>query len=101
MDKAARQITEIDKLKFMLLFDEELTTASGLDDAIIGVGVCCGQPLVVIYSVDQVIKILMDRDGMTNDEAIEFFEFNIEGAWTGVITPVGMYPISRDDLQVH
>ena len=77
MDKAARQITEIDRLKFMLLFDEELTTASGLDYAIIGVGVRCGQHPFLIYSVDQVIKILMDRDGMTNDEAIEFFEFNI------------------------
>ena len=72
----------------MLFFDEELTTASGLDDAIIGVGVRCGQPPVVIYSVDQVIKILTDRDGMTNDEAIEFFEFNIEDAWTGVTTPL-------------
>ena len=58
----------------MTYFQEELTTASGLDDAIIGVGVRCSQPPVVIYSVDRVIKILMDRDGMTNDEAIEFFE---------------------------
>jgi len=76
-------------------------TASGLDDAIIGVGVRCSQPPVVIYSVDRVIKILMDRDGMTNEEAIEFFEFNIEGAWVGDATPVWMYPISGDDLQVH
>ena len=85
----------------MLFFDEELTTASGLDDAIIGVGVRCGQPPVVIYSVDQVIKILTDRDGMTNDEAIEFFEFKIEGAWTGITMPVWMYPILGDDLQIH
>lgn len=43
----------------------------------------------------------MDRDGMTNAKAVEFFEYNIEGAWTGVTTPVWMYPISGDDLQVH
>ena len=61
----------------MLVFDEELTTASGLGDAIIGVGVRCGQLTIVVYSVDRVIEILMARDGMTNDEAIEFFEFNI------------------------
>ena len=85
----------------MLLLYEELTAASGLDDAIIGVGVCCGQPPVVVYAVDRVIEILMARDGMTNDEAIEFFEFNIAGAWTGVTTPVCMYSISGDDLQVH
>ena len=76
-------------------------TAAGLDDAIIGFGVLCGQPPIVVYSVDRVIEILMARDVMTNDEAIEFFEFNIEGAWTGVTTPVWMYLISGDDLQVH
>lgn len=64
----------------MLLLDEELTTASGLDDAIIGVGFRCGQPPIVAYAVDQIIKILMDRDGMMNAEAVEFFEFNIEDA---------------------
>ena len=58
----------------MLLLDEELTTASGFDDAIIGFGVCCGQPSIVVYSVDQIIKILMDRDGMTNAEAVEYCE---------------------------
>ena len=85
----------------MLLFDAELITASGLDDAIIGVGVRCVQPPVVIYSIDRVIKILKNREGKTNDEAIEFFVFNIEGVWTDVTTSVWMYPISGDDLQVH
>ena len=85
----------------MTYFEEELTTASGLDDAIIGVGVRCSQPPVVIYSVDRVIKILMDRDGMTNEEAVEFFEYKIEGAWVGNATPVWMYPISSNDLRVH
>ncbi len=99
--KSVRQITELARLRFIRLFDEELTTASGLDDAIIGVGVRCGQPPIVVYAVDQIIKILMDRDGMTNPKAVEFFEFNIESVWTGNCTPVWMYPISGDDLQVH
>ena len=43
----------------------------------------------------------MTRDGMSNDEAIEFFEFNIEGAWMGDTTPLFMHPASCDDLQVH
>ena len=72
----------------MLLLDEELTTASGLDDAIIGVGFRCGQPPIVVYSVDRVIEILMDRDGMTNAEAVEYSEYNIESVWTGNFTPV-------------
>ena len=72
----------------MLLFDAELTTASGLDDAIIGVGVRCGQPPIVVYAIDQIIEILMDRDGMTNAEAVEFFEYNIESVWAGNCTTV-------------
>jgi len=79
----------------------EFTTAAGLDAAIVGVGFRCGQPPVVIYAVDRVIEILMDRDGMTNDEAIEFFSFNIEGAWVGSATPVWMYHASGADLTTH
>ena len=43
---------------------------------------------VLVYSVDKIIEILIDRDGMTEEEAIEFFEFNIEGAYMGRMTPV-------------
>ena len=53
------------------------------------------------FTFDRVIEILMDRDGMSNDEAIEFFTFNIEGAWVGELTPIWMYPASGSDLQVH
>tara|TARA_Y100000588_G_scaffold194170_1_gene208267 strand:+ start:716 stop:874 length:159 start_codon:yes stop_codon:yes gene_type:complete len=51
--------------------------------------------------VERVIEILMDRDGMSNDEAIDFFTCNIEGAWFGELTPIWMYPASGSDLQVH
>ncbi len=30
----------------------------------------------------------MERDGMTDEEAIEFFEFNIKGAYMGEGTPL-------------
>ena len=45
----------------------------------------------VIYSVDQVVRGLVERDGMTPDEAIEFFNFNIECAYLGEYTPIYMY----------
>ena len=28
------------------------------------------------------------RDGMTQEEALEFFEFNVVGAWVGEQTPI-------------
>tara|TARA_R110000744_G_scaffold65259_1_gene134085 strand:- start:5602 stop:5835 length:234 start_codon:yes stop_codon:yes gene_type:complete len=46
---------------------------------------------VLVYSVDKIIEILIDRDGMTEEEAVEFFEFNIEGAYMGRMTPVYVY----------
>ena len=63
-------------------------TADGLDDAVLGIGYRCSKEPLLVYSVDKVIEILVRRDGMTPDEAREFFEFNIGGAWMGEGTPI-------------
>ncbi len=68
--------------------DDELLFADGFDDAILGVGTRCGQPTIVIYDRAKCIAILVKRDGMTHDEAEEFFAFNTEGAWVGERTPL-------------
>jgi hypothetical protein len=70
-------------------------TADGLDAAIIGVGTRCSKEDLVVYDVDKVIGILMDRDGMSRDDAEEFFAFNIEGAWVGEQTPIWMHPLQE------
>tara|TARA_Y100000310_G_C19950705_1_gene476708 strand:- start:48 stop:353 length:306 start_codon:yes stop_codon:yes gene_type:complete len=44
-----------------------------------------------IYFTDQIIGTLMKRDGMTEEEAVEFFDFNIECAYVGEYTPIYMY----------
>ncbi len=44
------------------------------------VGVTTGEPAQSIYDQEAIIKILMERDGMTREDALEFFSFNIEGA---------------------
>jgi len=61
--------------------------ADGFDDAIIGIVRRCGEPSIVGYDCDACVQILMDRDGMTYEEAVEFFEFNVVGAWAGDNTP--------------
>ena len=53
------------------------------------------------FTFDRVIKILMDQDGMSNDEAIEFFTFNIEDDRVGELTPIWMDSASEADLQVY
>lgn len=65
----------------------EAMFADGYDNAIMGYS----SDLRVIYSADQIVKTLVERDGMTPDEAIEFFNFNIECAYVGEYTPIYMY----------
>jgi len=56
------------------------------DEAIIGVAERIGMEAVVAYDIDKIIEIL-SRD-MTEEEAIEYFDFNIIGAYVGERTPI-------------
>jgi len=60
----------------------------GLEDAIIGVVEEFGNGRRVLYSVDKIINILMERDGMDRSEAEEFYDFNILGLHAGEQNPV-------------
>lgn len=68
--------------------DEEILIAEGFDGAFIGVGPVPGGEHVAIYDEAKCIEILMSRDGMDHDEALEFFEFNVTGAYVGPGTPM-------------
>ena len=68
--------------------DDTALKADGFDDAIMGYAGRCGMNDVLLYSTNKIIQILMERDGMTDEEAIEFFEFNIKGAYMGEGTPL-------------
>ena len=60
----------------------------GFDEAIIGMAERINLRPVVAYDVDKMIDIMVERDGMTHEEALEYFNFNILGAWMGEFTPV-------------
>ena len=62
-----------------------------LDDTIIGqASIWNGNKRVevLVYDADKMIKVFMDRDGMSEEEANEYIVFNIEGAYIGEDTPV-------------
>jgi len=75
--------------------DQQVLLADGLEDAFIGIGSAFNAAPVAIYNRDKVIEILMARDGMTIDEAYEFFDFNIAGAYVGESTPIFMSVLDR------
>lgn len=66
----------------------EVLLCDGFDDAIIGIAERAGMESVVAYNVEKILDILMIRDKMTYDEALEYYEFNIVGAWMGEFTSV-------------
>lgn len=62
-----------------------LLFADGFDDAIIGLASYRGSNQVV-YSTEKCLDIL--ANDMSYDEAIEFFSYNVEGAYLGDHTPI-------------
>jgi hypothetical protein len=82
--------------------DAPLVLMDGFDDCIVGVGArlgSSGYEQFVLYDRRKVIAKLMQRDGMSEDEALEFHEFNQVGAYVGPHTPAFLdtpEPISEE-----
>ena len=66
----------------------EAMLADGFDDAILGMCVQFGSEPVVAYDFNKCVEIIMERDGMEREEAIDFINFNVVGAYVGLNTPV-------------
>ena len=66
--------------------EPDILFADGYDEAIAGV-VWDGERTRVVYKTEKILAILME-DEMTYDEAAEFFDFNVAGAYMGVYTPL-------------
>jgi len=63
--------------------EEEILKADGFDEAIIGID---EETMRLIYSVSKCIDIL--KKDMDEEEAVEYFNFNIKGAYMGDKTPI-------------
>lgn len=71
-------------------FDEENSEtlfANGFDEALIGVGVQFSRE-VAIYDYTKCVEVLMKRYEMSEEDALDYMEFNVTGAYMGVGTPV-------------
>ena len=64
----------------------DLLKMDGYNDCILGIVERCGQQPFYVYDTELIIEKLMD-EGMTEEEAIEFHEYNQAGAWLGEGTP--------------
>ena len=63
-----------------------LEPRSEYDPCLIGIGYRYKDGPLAVYDIEAVLTVL-GQDGMTEEEAVEFFEFNVAGAWVGDSTP--------------
>jgi hypothetical protein len=47
-----------------------------------------GDEPVVAYDYEKCLNVLIERDGMSRTDSIDFLEFNVIGAYVGLNTPV-------------
>jgi len=64
--------------------DEELMFVDGFDEAIIGIDTVSYR---VVYNKEIMIEVLI-AEGMSYEDALEHFSYNIEGAYVGEKTPI-------------
>jgi hypothetical protein len=86
------EVSEEEVLDF--LEGEEALLADGFEDALIGY-VEIFSNAVALYDRDKCIEILMEGSSMSEEEAIEYFEFNVVGAYVGPKTPAFATLMSR------
>lgn len=71
--------------------DPNTLYADGFEDALIGLG-WQRTKLIAIYDYDKCVEILIMREDMTHEEAIEWMEYNVVGSYVGEYTPIFMMP---------
>jgi hypothetical protein len=69
-------------------YAEGAVLLDGLEDAIIGVVEEFGNGRRILYSRNKIIQILCERDSMTEEDAEEFYNFNILGLYASEQNPV-------------
>lgn len=82
-------------------FEEDLLFADGFDDAILGLGEQYSRTRAVVYDYSKCVKILMTRDGMSNEDALDYMEINVVSAYVGEHTPIflttSFFPLDCED----
>ena len=74
----------------------------GLEEAIIGIVEEFGNGRRILYSKRIILSLLQIRDGMTEQEAEEFYDFNILGLYAGeqnaVFLDLSVTPTKKNDV---
>ena len=72
--------------------ESEFLKADGFDAAVIGLEESSGR---LIYSVQRIVHIMMS-EGETEEDALEYYYYNMEGAYVGEKTPIYCFDLLLD-----
>jgi hypothetical protein len=73
--------------------DESALLMDGFEEAFIGFTRRINEPLLAVYDWEKMVDVLVQRDGMDYDEAVEYIDYNCLGAWVGERTPLIVMPL--------
>ena len=78
--------------------EETFMFADGFDGAIIGID---SKTSRIVYSICECTEILMNDSNMTQEEAVEYFYFNVECSYVGEQTPIWVYDVWLNKLKLN
>ena len=78
----------------LLEIDESALLLDGFDEAFIGLTHRINHPVLAVYSWEKMVDVLVERDEMEYEDAVEYIDFNVLGAWVGEGTPIVVMPIN-------
>ena len=82
----------------MLGEDENIQLADGFENAFLGISRQFYNKPIAVYDREKCIDILMeDMSNEEAEEAEEYFEFNVQGAYVGESTPVFMQTLKFNE----
>ena len=87
---------QVDLNDWVSMYNEDALLTDGFEDAFHEMSEVFNRPPLATYDRDKCIEILVQRDGMTYEEAVEFFEFNVAGSWVGENTPIYLTLMARN-----
>lgn len=77
----------------LVAMDESTLLMDGFEDAFIGFTNRINEPVLAVYAWEKMVDVLVERDGMSYEEATEYIDFNCLGAWVGERTPLIVMPL--------
>jgi hypothetical protein len=81
-----------------LMPQQHILIAEGFEEAFVGVATDFAGHRRAVYDYGKCVRVLMRRDKMSREDAVEYMDFNVVGAYVGEATPIWIERMKFDSL---